>query len=58
MSIADIVIICILAAAVAAATVFIVRRRKKGKCIGCSGNCAACAASPNNKNADLKSFDR
>lgn len=41
MSIADIVIICILAAAVAAATVFIVRRRKKGKCIGCSGNCAA-----------------
>lgn len=54
MSIADIVIICILAVAVAAATVFIVRRRKKGKCIGCSGNCAACAESPNNKNADLK----
>ena len=49
MSIADIVIICFLAA-----TVFIVRRRKKGKCIGCSGNCAACAASSNNKNADLK----
>ena len=48
MNIADIVIICILA------TVFIVRRRKKGKCIGCSGNCAACAASSNNKNADLK----
>ncbi len=54
MSIADIVIICILAAAVAAATVFIVRRRKKGKCIGCSGNCAACATSSSNKNADLK----
>ena len=54
MSIADIVIICILAAAVAAATVFIVRRRKKGKCIGCSGNCAACAAPSSNKNADLK----
>ena len=50
MSIADIVIICILAAA----TVFIVRHRKKGKCIGCSGNCAACAASSSNKNADLK----
>ena len=48
MNTADIVIICILAAAVAAATVF------KGKCIGCSGNCAACAASSNNKNADLK----
>lgn len=51
MNTADIVIICILAAAVAAATAFIVRRRKKGKCIGCSGNCAA---SSNNKNADLK----
>lgn len=50
MNTADIVIICILAAA----TVFIVRRRKKGKCIGCSGNCAACTASSNNKNADLK----
>lgn len=54
MNTADIVIICILAAAVAAATAFIVRRRKKGKCIGCSGNCAACTASSNNKNADLK----
>lgn len=27
---------------------------QKGKCIGCSGNCAACAASSSNKNADLK----
>ncbi len=55
MSIADIVIICILAAAVAAATVFIVKRRKKASVYGCSGNCAACAASPKeNKNADLK----
>lgn len=54
MNIADIVIICILAAAVAAATVYIVKRRKKGKCIGCSGDCAACTASPSNKNADLK----
>ena len=54
MSIADIVIICILAAAVAAATVFIIRHRKKGKCIGCSGNCAACAALSSNKNDDLK----
>ena len=54
MSIADIVIICILAAAVAGAKGFLVKGGKKGKCIGCSGNCAACAASSNNKNADLK----
>ncbi|MCI5796852.1 MAG: FeoB-associated Cys-rich membrane protein [Ruminococcus sp.] len=49
MNTADIVIICILLAAVAAATVYIVKRRKKGKCIGCSGNCASCAVSSKNK---------
>ena len=31
---------------------------QKRQVYSCSGNCAACAASSNNKNADLKSFDR
>lgn len=42
MSRADIIVISILAIAVAAAIIYIVKCRKKGKCVGCSGDCSTC----------------
>lgn len=50
MSRADIIVISLLAIAVAAAIIYIVKCRKKGKCVGCSGDCSTCTLSKRNEN--------
>lgn len=50
MSRADIIVISILEIAVAAAIIYIVKCRKKGKCVGCSGDCSTCTFSNRNEN--------
>ena len=42
MSALDWTVLALLAAWIAGSIVWMRRRRKKGKCIGCSGDCAAC----------------
>lgn len=38
----EIIIIVVIAVWVAVAIAYIVYAKKKGKCLGCSGNCACC----------------
>ena len=43
MSWLDWLLVGLLAAWIAAGAVWMYRRKKKGRCIGCGGDCASCA---------------
>ena len=45
----NIIIVVLLSIWFIASIIFMVIRKKKGKCIGCSGDCSQCSGCPNNK---------
>ena len=49
MSWLDWALLALLAAWIAGSVVWMRRRRKRGKCIGCSGDCASCPYGPGAK---------
>lgn len=49
MGIVDFVILGIVAAALTAALVYIAKCHRKGKCVGCSGDCSQCALKKKDK---------